>query len=235
MDSNQSNKYSMYIATVELLKDNAARGAGIQAFTASLAKLDALVSQIREKDKERMGKTPGKVAAKDGAEEALTASTMLVTAALSALGQTTGNAELKQRAHITESYFRTARSTEQINIANLLYDLGKANLKGLAPFGITPAMIEELKSRVAAFDAALKDIASGVAGRVGARSALAEMFDKADELLKDELDPVMHIFRLTDPELYSDYRAARVIKDIGVRHMKTPEPAGAGVPAGSPS
>jgi hypothetical protein len=225
----------MYIATVELLRDNAARGAGIQAFAASLAKLDALVSQIRDKDKERMGKTPGKVAAKDGAEDALTASTILVAAALSALGQTTGNPELKQRAHITESYFRTARSTEQINVANLLYDLGKANQEGLAAFGVTPAMIEELKSRVAAFDAALKDVASGMAERVGARTALAEMFNKADELLREELDPVMHIFRITDPELYNDYRAARVIKDIGVRHLKTPETAGAAVTAGSPS
>jgi hypothetical protein len=235
MDSNQSNKYSMYIATVELLKDNAARGAGIQAFAASLAKLDALVGQIREKDKERMGKTPGKVAAKDGAEDALTASTIMIAAGLSALGQTTGNAELKQRAHLTESTFRTVRTIEQINIANLVYDLAKANQEGLAPFGITPAMIEELKSRVAAFDAALKDVASGMAERIGARTAVAEMFNKADELLREELDPLMHIFRLTDPELYNDYRAARVIKDIGVRHVKTPEAAGAGVVAGSPS
>ena len=235
MDSYQSNKYSMYIATVELLRDNAARGAGIQAFATTFAKLDALVTQIMEKDKERMGKTSGKVAAKDGAEDLLTVSTILIAAGLSALGQTTGNAELKQRAHLTESAFRTARSTEQINIANLVYDLAKANEEALAPFGITPAMTEELKSRIAAFDAAMKDVASGTAERVGARTALAEMFNKADELLREELDPVMHIFRLTDPDLYNDYRAARVIKDIGVRHVKTPETAGAAVPAGSPS
>ena len=235
MDSNQSNKFSMYNATLELLKDNAARGAGIQAFAASLAKLEALVSQIQEKDKERMGKTPGKVAAKDGAEDALTVSAVTIAAELSALAQTTGNPELKKRAHLTETTFRAARSTEQINIANLIYDLGKANQEALAPFGITPAMIEELKSLVAAYDAALKDLAGVMAERVGARTAVAEMFNKADELLKDELDPVMHIFRLTDPELYDDYRAARVIKDIGVRHVKAPEPAGVEVAAGSPS
>ena len=235
MDSYQANKYSMYLATVELLRDNAARSAGIQAFATSFAKLDALVTQIREKDKERMGKTPGKVAAKDGAEDALTASTIMIAASLSVLAQTTGNPELKQRAHLTESTFRTARSTEQINIANLVYDLAKVNQEGLAPFGITPAMIEELKSRVNAFDAALKDVASGMAERVGARMALAEMFNKADELLREELDPVMHIFRLTDPDLYNDYRAARVIKDIGVRHVKTPEAAGAAVAAVSQS
>ena len=234
MDSNQSNKYSMYVATVELLRGNLSRGAGVQAFAASFAKLDALVSQILEKDKERMGKTSGKSAAKNEAEDALTASTLMIAAALSALGQTRGNAELKQRAHLPESTFRSARSTEQINISNLMYDLAKSNQEGLTAFGVTPEMIEGLKSRVTAFDAALKDIASGMAERIGARTALAEMFGKADELLREELDPEMHIFRLTDPEFYSDYRAARVIKDIGVRHAKTPEAAGAAVAAGSP-
>jgi hypothetical protein len=158
----------------------------------------------------------------------------MIAAGLSALGHTIGNAELKKRAHLTESTFRAPRSNEQINIAKLIYDLGKANQEGLAPFGITPARVEELNSRIAAFDATLKDIASGTAERVGARTALAEMFNKADELLREELDPVMHIFRLTDPDLYNDYRAARVIKDIGVRHVKTPEAAGAAVAAGSP-
>ena len=52
--------------------------------------------------------------------------------------------------------------------------------------------------------------------------------------MREELDPLMHIFRLTDPDLHSDYRAARVIKDIGVRHVKTPEVAGTAVTAGSP-
>ena len=64
---------------------------------------------------------------------------------------------------------------------------------------------------------------------------LGGMFHRADKPMREELDPVMHIFQITDPELYSDYRAARVIKDIGVRHVKTPEAAGATVPAGSPS
>ena len=235
MDSNQSNKYSMYVATVELLRTNSTKAAGVQAFTTTFAKLDALVNQILEKDKERMGKTPGKIAAKSGAADALTASTITVAAGLSALGNTTGDAELKKRAHITESRLRFARGTEQINIATLVYDLAKENQDALAAFGITPEHIEGLKSRVAAFDAALKDAASGVAERVGARAVMSDMFDEADELLREELDAEMRIFRLTDPEFYGDYRAARVIKDIGGRHEKTTVVAGATAAAGSPA
>jgi hypothetical protein len=51
-------------------------------------------------------------------------------------------------------------------------------------------------------------------------------FNKGEESLKEELDLVTYIFRVMDPELYNDYRAARGIKDIGVRHLKTAEAAG---------
>jgi hypothetical protein len=66
-------------------------------------------------------------------------------------------------------------------------------------------------------------------------TALGEMFNKTDGLSWKELDPVMHILRVTDPELHDDYRSARVIKDTGVRHLKTPEAAGTPVTADSSS
>jgi hypothetical protein len=60
-------------------------------------------------------------------------------------------------------------------------------------------------------------------------------FNKGEESLKEELDLVTYIFRVMDPELYNDYRAARGIKDIGVRHLKTAETAAETVAAGSQS
>jgi hypothetical protein len=43
---------------------------------------------------------------------------------------------------------------------------------------------------------------------------------QANEILKEELDPMVEIIRIREPELYSDYHIARLIKDIGVRHKK---------------
>jgi hypothetical protein len=227
MTSNQSNKYSMYTATLELLKDNAGKTAMTPAFAASFARLDSLVTQVLDKDKERMGKTPGKVAAKDEAEDALVTATMIVASAVAAFARSKGDIQLKEKAHVSEGYLRHARSNEQINIAKLTYDLAKSNEEGLAAFAITPTMLEDLKSRIAAYDAALKDVASGVAERMGARTAVSELFIQVDEVLKEEIDPMMQLFRVTDPEFYNQYRAVRVIKDIGVRHAKAVQTAGA--------
>jgi hypothetical protein len=225
MTGNQSNKHSMYTATVKLLRNGAAKTAVIPAFAGALQRMDTLVMQIGDKDKERMGKTTGKHAVKDEAEDALMTATIILASALSAFARSQGNTELKERVHIRENQLRHARSNEQINVAKIIHDLAKANEQGLVEFGVNAAMMEDLKSRIAAYEAAVKDWSSGVAERVGARTAVGELFVQADEILKEDLDPMMQIFRVTDPEFYNDYRAARVIKDIGVRHNKTGQPA----------
>ena len=215
----------MYTGTVKVLRDNMPKTAAIPAFSTSLERMDALVTQIRDKDKERMGKTPGKIAAKDEAEDALMIATVIIASGLSAYARSKGNTQLQEASHVSESSLRRMRSNEQINIAKLTYDLAKANQEGLAAFAITATMLDDLRSRIASYDACLKEVASGVAERVGARTAVSDLFIQADEVIREELDPMMQIFRVTDPELYNDYRAARVIKDVGVRHNKAGQPA----------
>ncbi len=233
MTSEQSNKYGMYMATANLLKSSIAKTQAIPAFAASYTKLDTLVAQIAEKDKERMGKTPGKHAVRDEAEDALVTAVMIVSSGLMAMARAKGNTQLREAAYVRESRMRHARSTEQINTAKLVYDLGVANKVDLVPFAVTESMLEDLKARIAAYEAAIKELASGIAERVGARTAVSDLFVQADEVIKEEIDRMMQVFRVTDPELYNDYRAARVIKDLGARHLKPGQPAAA--PAGSPN
>jgi hypothetical protein len=223
----------MYAVAAKVLKDNSAKTAAIPAFEASYVRFDGLLTQIRDKDKERMGKTSGKVAAKDEAEDALVMGTIIVSSALTALARAKGNTQLKEAAHVAESYLRNVRMNEQINIAKLTYDLGKANEQELPKYGVGPTMLEDLKSRIAAYDAAMKDVSSGMAERTGAKTAVSDLFSQADLVLKEEVDPMMQIFRVTEPEFYNDFRAARVIKDLGVRHAKSGQPTAAA--PGSPN
>ncbi len=232
MTSNQSNKYTMYRSTVELLESNATKTTAVPAFATSLGKFDGLVDQIGEKDKERMTKTSGKGNARDEAEDSLVLGTLIVSSALTAFASSTGNAQLKGTVKISESHLRYVRTNEQINIAKMVLDLATANAAALAPFGVAQSMLDDLKARIAAYDAAAKQVTSGMAERVGARTAVSDLFIQADQVLKDELDPMMQFFRVSAPEFYNDYRASRVIKDIGVRHKTGQPPA---PPTGSPN
>ena len=230
MTSNQSNKYTMYRSAVELLETNTAKTAALPAFEASFGKFDSLVDQIGEKDKERMTKTPGKANARDETEDALVLGTLIVSSALTAYASSTGNAQLKGAVKVSESQLRYVRTNEQLNLAKMVLDLATANLAALSPFGVTQAMLDDLKSRIAAYDAATKQVSSGMAERVGARTAVSDLFNQADQILKDEIDRMMQFFRVSAPEFYNDYRAARVIKDTGVRHNKAGQPAAPGSP-----
>ncbi len=220
MTSNQNNKYTMYRSTVEVLEKNSAKTAGLPAFAVSFDKFDGLVEQISEKDKERMTKTSGKGNARDEAEDALVLGTVIVSSAITAYASSVGNAQLKGTVKFSETHLRYVRTSEQLNIAKVVLDLATANLAALASFGVTQTVLDDLKARIAAYDAASRQVSSGQAERVGARTAVADLFNQADEVLKEEIDPLMQFFRVSQPELYNDYRAARVIKDIGVRHGK---------------
>jgi len=220
MTSYQSNKLAMYTATLGLLKSSDAQTSSMPVFAESQGKFEDLVAQIKNKDKERIGKTTGKSAAKDEAEDALVTATVMIAAGLTAFARKKGNTQLKEKAKVSESYLRRIRSHEQVNIAKLTYDLALANAEGLVEYSITPSMLSDFKSRIAAYEAAIEDIGTGMASRVGARTAVGDLFIQVDDLLKEELDPMMELFRMKEPELYNDYHAARVIKDIGIRHKK---------------
>jgi hypothetical protein len=220
MTQNQNNRFSMYSATAKVLSDNDTKISAVPALANAFGRFEGLLSQIRDKDKERSSKTPGKVAAKDEAEDALVMATIIVSSALAAFARVKGNAQLREAAHVTESTLRTVRMNEQLNIARVTYDLAKANAMELVGFGVSQTMLDDLKSRIAAYELAMKDVSSGMAERTGAKTAVSELFVQAYDVLKQELDPLMQIFRVTDPEFFNDFRAARVVKDIGVRHTK---------------
>ncbi len=230
MTSYQANKLAMYTTTLGLLKSSQDKTGAMPVFAASQTKFEDLVGQIKTKDKERLGKTTGKSAVKDEAEDALVTSTVMVASGLTAFARRQGNTQLKEKAKVSESYLRRIRSNEQVNIAKLTYDLAFANAEALAEYSVTPSMLSDFKSRIAAYDAAIQDVGTGIAARVGARTAVGDLFIQADDLLKEEIDPLMEMFRMKEPELYDNYHAARVIKDIGIRHKKGAKTAAAGSP-----
>ncbi len=98
MTSYQANKLAMYTTTLGLLKSSQDKTVAMPVFAASQTKFEDLVGQIKTKDKERLGKTTGKSAVKDEAEDALVTSTVMVASGLTAFARRQGNTQLKEKA-----------------------------------------------------------------------------------------------------------------------------------------
>ncbi len=99
-----------------------------------------------------------------------------------------------------------------------------AQLAGLADYFIRQATLDDLDAKIKAFAQALENREGGVAERSGAKTALSDLFNKADSVL-EKLDAMMQLLRGKAPQFLNEYFASRVIKDVGIRHRPEPTTA----------
>ncbi|MFP4681878.1 MAG: hypothetical protein ACLFQB_15510 [Chitinispirillaceae bacterium] len=62
---------------------------------------------------------------------------------------------------------------------------------------------------------------SRIAASVAAREELTKAFDQADITLKEKIDKLMKMQKKHNPDFFSRYDQARVIKDLGIRYEAT--------------
>lgn len=231
MNKRFENRLTMYEGLQAMLQANSAKVQNVGGFAEAVTEFARLVTAIKIKSVEVDGATAGKATAKYNAEDALVDALVPVATALYMYGRKQNNAELTERTKITEAKLRAMRDTELATYGGIISDLATAHSPGIQPFGITVERMADLKNKATAYSNAIGARESSIADRKGARGTMEELFDKADEILNEELDNFMELLYPKDTELYNKYFAARVVKDTGVRHRENgvqPAPAGSG-------
>jgi hypothetical protein len=221
MNKQQENRLTMYEGLLVLLQTNSAKLQSFGMISSAATEFAGLVSAIKTKSVEVDIATVGKVATKFGAQEALAIALLPVCSTLYVYGRKQGDAEIQARASISETRLHHMRDTELASFATGLLDLATAHAADIAPFGVPAEMIAGLKIKTDAYSAAIGAREVSVTERKGARGSMNDLFDKADELLHEELDRYMELIRGAEREFYNKYFSARVVKDIGIRH-RTP-------------
>lgn len=222
MTKNQENKRTMYEAVLSLLAANSALITPIPAFATSQTDFQNAVAKIESKSQEYNQATVGKAAMKNEALQNLIDAVMVMTSALSAYAQKQGNTVLKQKAFQNVSGLQRMRDTEVITRANEVLTLVNANTANLTDYGVTAAMITDFQQKIASFNTAVGEKESSVAERSGARESLSDLFRKADAILSEEIDQFVTSLKSTAPQFHTEYFAARMVKDIGLRHKTQP-------------
>lgn len=218
MNNRLENRLTMYEGLLTLLQSNMDKINTVGGFGDAVAELAAVIAGVKTKSKEVDGVSVGKTTTKYDAEDALVAELIPACSALYIFGRKQNNAEIKERADVTETKLRRMRDTELAAFGMAIADLAAANIRGLAAFGFTDEKLNSLRAKAQAYSTAIGVKESSIADRKGARGAMNDLFDKADDILNEELDRFMEMLRPTETELYNKYFAARVVKDTGVRH-----------------
>jgi hypothetical protein len=230
MNSNQTNKLSMYLAVQAVLEAHQDAWQSLAGFAAGATELDENIASIQTLAQTQSQKN-GASADKAQAFEELVDAAFEVAAATKAFATAGADNELAAKVNYSRSDVASGRDSLVVARCRSIYDEANAVVSSLADYGITPAKLTAFKKKTDAFQSAQVKPRQGRATSSAATKAMPELFALTDELLNDRLDGLAIQFRDSQPAFYGEYTTARVIVDLpggrASKESKSPPPANA--------
>jgi hypothetical protein len=214
MKDDFENKLTMYKTVETLFNNNSAKTTPIAALATSIANFKSMIDEIEKGELERKNATTGRSESKAAAKSALVSEAITIAAAVRALGSVTNNQELIAAGDISSRKLTRARDTDVVLRTQSIHNYANANAAALTDYGVTPAMIVSLQTRITAYDSKLGTREEGTALREAAGRKVKSFFEQADVILAEQIDGMMEIFRGSDTQFFNEYRSARVIRDV---------------------
>lgn len=218
------NKFTMYRAVETLLDNNTAKTAVIPIFATRLTEFKDVIAAILEKEELRTNAAKGTTDDKRAKRDDMIEDAAVLAAKLKTLGFDTNNERLVQIGSLKRSALKEMRDTQLLPTIQGVINEADANSAALVPYGVTATMITDLTDKRNEYNTALGTKEGAFSVKGAAYPALLGLFDSADDILKNKLDNLMEGFKKDDNEFYNQYKIAREIHDLGVRHEKPEEP-----------
>ena len=217
MTKSESNKLSMYDAVTAVFKENEQIVLSFAMLNTLCTEFQVAVEEIRKRDGEIKTVFAGKTSAKDEAKDELIEKLVPLANSLYVYAKRNGNEEIKAVVYVNKTLLMKLRENDLLIKANSIRDYLIANKNSLGDYLVTDEKIAGLTSLISEFQKCAGERDSSFASRVAARESLDRLFDKADDLLNNELDSLMETFKSENSDFYNAYQSARVIKDLGLR------------------
>jgi hypothetical protein len=221
MTTKQTNKLNMYEAVAKVMNENKTLWQDLTILTEVFAELNTLLSELRNVGSQRAKKTTGVTQNKSNKKEAMVKKATNLASSAYAYAERVKNRDLQSKFDYTYSVLFRSDDNNAINQVQAIVEEAEKIVNDLAPFGVKPEEITELKTLVESFTASIGEKSNVKSGRVSATKSLATLFKETDTLLKNQMDKL--VLRLADSQatFYQTYQNARAIKDLGSRSKIT--------------
>lgn len=213
MDARSENTLSMFFTTDVKLKDNAALFANIPALANAVARFRGLLTNLKGLVVAQRVSTKGATADKRSALIEMVEAAVAVAGAVAAYASETNNGVLLQKVEVSDSGLRRTRDTEVSAVCQGIHDVATANLAHLADYGVDADVLTDLQGKVGMYDGNISLPTSTKGDKKAAGQALKVTLATTRKVLEGSIDKQMLRFRLSQPDFYNQYRAARVIID----------------------
>jgi len=208
MTNDQVCRSNMYGTTIAFSDANESITDGLVNFSVNLADLRSIQAQIHligeEQKLDRKGITEGKNKLRAG---------LIVLSAdaarkVATYARFSNNSTLLGEVSMKESDFKRYADNELIDYSQIIYNRAQSNVVLLGDYAITDETQTALLNAINEFKAFMPNPRLGKITKAQATKQLVELYKKGDIALAN-MDASVEIIRLTQPNFYAGYHAAR--------------------------
>ena len=217
MDTVKANRVTMFKTVDAYLDQKNAVWNGMAPFVASVTAFKTKLSDIdaaAQRVEAPSGATVDKTGARDDLEDVL----FLMCQALKVLGHSSDDNDLFALTNLSASDIHRLTESELSNRAVSVLAEANARKTALATMQVTQANIDELGQAIQDFNTAKTAPRTDTADRSAHFKSLAELIREENDILRNQIDPSVNLFRRTNPEFVAGYKSARVIVDRAASH-----------------
>lgn len=213
MNKIQTNHMRMFINTQTVLDQNTALWNIAPVMVTVKNNLDELIQRIEDQNEKTNPKSKGASANKEKALQTVIEKVIPLSGVLQAYASFTDNLVMAERVKVTKSDITKARETDVEAIVAPVIAAAQEELSNLGDFMVTEEMVTEVQTSLDDFKAQIGQPRTIRNKAYAAMTQLDELFDAANDLLKNKLDKLMVRFQFTNIEFYDTYQRARTIVD----------------------
>lgn len=220
MNTNQTNRVTMFKTVASHLDDHSAIWNGMAPMQTAVTEFKAKIAAIdvsAQKQEMPSGATDNKAAARDALEDVL----FLACEALGTLAHSTNNHDLAALAEVTPSSLDRLGDQELSNRATSVLAAANTTKTELAALQVTQDNLDELDQALQDFNARKEGPRQATSERMAQTESLPQLIREASEILRERIDRMANLFRRSHPDFVGGFRGARVIVDRAASHATT--------------
>ena len=224
METKQINRITMFKTVSLYLGQNNSVWSSMPQMVTAVEEFENTLTAIDEAAQKQDIPTSGITGDKSATRDALEDVLFLTSEALGVLGHTTEDRTLSALVKLSASALEQMSAEELSTRAQNVLAEATARATDLARMNVTQANIQELDQTLQAFNAAREEPRTATVARAVHRETLGTLSRQAASLLRNQIDPLVNLFRRTNPDFVAGYRGARVTVDRAATHRtKTAE------------
>ena len=211
MNQDQFNITGTQTTLTDYLNQNKTVLGNVKAINDTVNAIMANNKIISDKANTQEHATDGATELKRQARHDLEEKTVEIADQLFSLADKTNDTALEAQVHLTLSSVDGLEDDDLERTANNILQLATTNLTALADYNVVQADLNALTLLTANFTKFKTAPRTGIAKRAGQTATLPQAIDDNQSLIRRQLDKQMTRFKMTNPDFYAGYQAARLI------------------------